>query len=185
MEYYYLKAAHLVGVVTWFSGLFYAGRLLIYIREAADEAEPKAGILGAQLQMMLRRLWYGITWPSALITLALGLALVRRYGEIPTWLWVKFGLLALLYAYHASLGALRKRQLRGDFRWSSTALRAWNEVPTLFLVGIVFLAVAKTELALLEALSGLFALTLLLLAGIFVYRKLRRGAGARKPIATE
>ncbi len=65
-EYYnYIKALHLIFVVTWFAGLFYIPRLFIYHIEATDKPSPDKEILSDQLKLMTKRLWYIITWPSA------------------------------------------------------------------------------------------------------------------------
>ena len=65
----YVKALHIIFIVTWFSGLFYIVRLFIYNTEALTEPEPAAGILQKQFSLMIKRLWLGITWPSAVLTL--------------------------------------------------------------------------------------------------------------------
>ena len=70
--YIYLKALHIIFIVTWFAGMFYIVRLFIYNTEAAGKAEPERGILQGQFSVMIRRLWFGITWPSAILTLILG-----------------------------------------------------------------------------------------------------------------
>ena len=76
MSYGILKALHIVFVVTWFAGLFYIVRLLIYIQEAQDKEQSQRQVLLPQLKLMSRRLWHGITWPSAILTAILGAALV-------------------------------------------------------------------------------------------------------------
>src|SRR5690606_17215295 len=105
MTFLYLKAVHIVFVVTWFAGLFYFPRLLIHITEAHHKPEPEKSILVKQLRLMARRLWYGITWPSAIVTLGMGISLLVTQ---PEWLQhgfmhVKLTLVILLYAYHMSL----------------------------------------------------------------------------------
>ena len=67
-EYYnYIKALHLIFVITWFAGLFYMPRLFIYLIEAQDKPVLEKEILSKQLKLMARRLWYIITWPSAVL----------------------------------------------------------------------------------------------------------------------
>ena len=67
-EYYnYLKSLHLIFVITWFAGLFYIPRLFIYHIEAQDKPNPAKDILSDQLKLMTKRLWYIITWPSAVL----------------------------------------------------------------------------------------------------------------------
>jgi len=72
MDYFYLKALHIIFIVTWFAGLFYIVRLFIYHTEAQDEEEVARIILQKQYKIMSKRLWYGITWPSAILTAILG-----------------------------------------------------------------------------------------------------------------
>ncbi len=68
MEYYnYIKSLHLIFVITWFAGLFYQPRLFIYHIEASKKESPEKEILEKQLKLMARRLWYIITWPSAIL----------------------------------------------------------------------------------------------------------------------
>ncbi|MGC4022398.1 MAG: CopD family protein [Cyclobacteriaceae bacterium] len=69
--YFYVKAFHIIFIVTWFAGLFYIVRLFIYNREAQDKSEPERSILQSQFSIMIKRLWLGITWPSCVITVIL------------------------------------------------------------------------------------------------------------------
>ena len=101
--------------------------------------------------MMASRLWYAITWPSAIITLGIGTSMIINQ---PQWLkegfmHIKLTLVFLLYLYHFSLHIIFK-QLRNDVvKFSSQQLRFWNEVATLFLINIVFIVVLKSALLLL------------------------------------
>ena len=70
--YNYVKAFHLIFIVTWFAGLFYMVRLFIYNTEANGKPEPEKRILQTQFAVMIKRLWLAITWPSAIITLIFG-----------------------------------------------------------------------------------------------------------------
>ena len=72
MGFEYVKALHLIFIVTWFAGLFYIVRLFIYQTEALEKSEQERQILKPQLDLMARRLWYIITWPSAVLTLIFG-----------------------------------------------------------------------------------------------------------------
>jgi len=69
--YNYLKALHIIFIVTWFAGMFYMPRLFIYATEAGEKSETEKKILREQFAVMMKRLWYGITWPSAVLTLIL------------------------------------------------------------------------------------------------------------------
>jgi len=171
----YLKAVHIIFVVTWFAGLFYMPRLFVYISEADAKEEPERSILLKQLQRMAARLWYGITWPSAVITFGMGAALLINN---PAWLslgfmHIKLTLVALLYGYHFSLQYLLNQNKKGIIRYSSQQLRVWNEVATIFLIAIVFLIVLKSALSMVWGLLGLIVITLMILAGIKLYKKTR------------
>src|SRR5688500_15638961 len=104
--YFYIKALHIIFIVTWFAGLFYIPRLFIYNTEAGDKPEPARSALREQLIIMIKRLWYGITWPSAIITLILGLTTWWLMDTTPGWLLVKLGFVGGLYIYHLSLHAI-------------------------------------------------------------------------------
>lgn len=173
MTFFYIKALHIIFVVAWFAGLFYMPRLLIYFTEAADQPEPARQILQTQLALMQRRLWYGITWPGAVLTLCLGLSTWYQYGSTPDWLIYKLLLVAGLYGYHIVCHLMFRQQQRGELRYTSTQLRIWNEVATLFLVSIVFLVVVKDALSMLWGLVGLVLFAALLMAGIRIYKRVR------------
>lgn len=167
--YFYVKALHIIFIVTWFSGLFYIVRLFIYNAEAEAKAEPEKSILHAQFKVMIKRLWVGITWPSAVLTLIFGSWMWYMYNALPQWLMVKLCFVAGLYIYHLSLHILFRQQMRGEFKYSSQQLRLWNEMATVFLIAIIFLVVVKESLSLVWGLAGLVLLTLLLMSAIRIY----------------
>lgn len=173
MSYLYVKALHIIFIVTWFAGLFYMPRLLIYFAEADDQPEPVRGVLQTQLAMMQRRLWYGITWPSAVLTLILGTTMAYLYGSIPGWLWLKLGFVAMLYGYHLWCHVIFKQQQRGEIRYTSLQLRVINEIATVFLFAIVFLVVLKNALSMVWGLAGLAVFIVVLLVAIRTYKRLR------------
>ena len=72
MNFLYLKALHIIFVVTWFAGLFYIVRIFVYHSEAAGKTEPERSILMNHFKKAARPLWYGITWPSAIGTYVFG-----------------------------------------------------------------------------------------------------------------
>jgi protoporphyrinogen IX oxidase len=176
MTFLYLKAIHIVFVVTWFAGLFYMPRLLIHIIEANQKDEPERSILLKQLKKMASPLWFGITWPSAIITLIMGTSLILNQ---PSWLQygfmhIKLVLVFFLYAYHFSIHYLFK-QLRNDVvKFSSTQIRFWNEIATLFLISIVFVIVLKNAFSIIWGLAGLILVTLSITLGIRLYKKYRK-----------
>ncbi|MES2618928.1 MAG: CopD family protein [Bacteroidota bacterium] len=171
--YLYVKALHIIFIVTWFSGLFYIVRLFIYNAEAALKPEPEKTILNNQFNIMIKRLWYGITWPSAILTLIFGSWMWYLYGFTPQWLMIKLGFVIGLYFYHFTLHILYKQQLRGEFLYSSQQLRVWNEVATIFLLCIVMLVVVKQAMSLGWALLGLAIFIVVLMSAIRIYKLLR------------
>ena len=140
----YVKAFHIVFVVTWFAALFYMPRLFIYTTEAHDQPdEVKRKLLTDQFKIMQRRLWFGIAWPSCVITVILGSTLFFMYPTIPLWLWLKLGMVVLLLAYHLANNQIFKQQRQDQFLVSSKKLRIWNEMAAILLIAIVLLATVK------------------------------------------
>jgi protoporphyrinogen IX oxidase len=171
----YIKALHIIFIVTWFAGLFYIVRLFIYIREAQEKPEPEKSILTAQLSLMARRLWFGITWPSAVLTLIFGLStwMVLYNFTLFPWMHIKLTFVILLYLYHWSLHVIFKQQQNGNFKYSSQQLRIWNEVATIFLFAIVMLVVVKEAMSLVWGVGGLLALVAVLMLAIRLYKGIR------------
>lgn len=171
--YQYVKALHIIFIVTWFSGMFYIVRLFIYNTEANDKPEPEKTILQQQFGIMIRRLWFGITWPSAVLTLIFGPWMWYMYGHLDNWLAVKLCFVVGLYAYHLTLHAIYKQEAAGIFKYSSGKLRIWNEVATIFLIAIVMLAVVKESLSPVWGILGLLLFVLLLMSAIKIYKLIR------------
>lgn len=177
MTHLYLKAVHIIFIVTWFAGLFYMPRLLIYMTEAHAKPEPEKTILLKQFKIMASRLWFGITWPSAIITLIMGTLMLMNQ---PEWLQsgfmhIKLALVFFLYLYHFSLQYIFNGLRKDVVNYSSQQLRIWNEVATLFLISIVFIIVLKDALSMLWGIGGLLVVTILIMIGIRVYKKFRNG----------
>jgi putative membrane protein len=171
--YNYVKAFHLIFIVTWFAGLFYMVRLFIYNTEANGKPEPEKRILQTQFAVMIKRLWLAITWPSAIITLIFGPWLLYLYGSIDTWMWIKLSFVIGLYLYHFSLQLIYQEQRKGIFRFTSHQLRIWNEVPSLFLVAIILLVTVKNNMSFVWGLLGLFLLAMILMGAIKLYKMIR------------
>ncbi len=172
--YFYIKAIHIIFIVTWFAGLFYMPRLFIYAREAMDKPEPEKTILYNQFAIMMRRLWYGITWPSAILTIIFGGWIAWLYGAVPSWLWVKLGFVCLLYAYHFTLHKIFTDQQKKIFTLTSNQLRIWNEIATILLVAIVMIVSVKQALSAVWGILGLVCFILLLLLAIKLYKRIRQ-----------
>ena len=178
--YQYLKAIHIIFVVTWFAGIFYMPRFFIYNTEAGEKPDIEKNILRKQFAIMMRRLWIGITWPSAILTLIFG-PIVMGYGHwektifepAGRWLLIKLIFVIFLYFYFISLHRIYKQQLRGIFKYTSQQLRILNEVATIFLVAIVMLAVVKDSMSLIWGLIGLLGLAIILLSAVTIYKIMR------------
>lgn len=174
MNFFYIKALHIIFVVTWFSGMFYLCRLFIYQREAIDKTDTERLILLNQFAVMTSRLLYGITLPSAIITLGLGITLLFYYSDIPSWLWLKLAFVILLFIYHVSLHIIYKKHSKNQFLYTSQQLRLWNEVPTVILVSIVMLVVVREKMSIVYSLLGLIGLVVILFTAIRIYKRLRK-----------
>ena len=179
--YFYLKALHIIFIVTWFAGMFYIVRLFIYNTEASNKPEPEQSILQQQFGIMIRRLWLGITWPSAILTLILGIWVMLNgnwdkvlFEETGKWLLVKLVFVIMLYGYHFTLHRIYKEERKGIFRYSSQQLRIWNEVATIFLVPIVMLATVKQSISWVWGLVGLVGFIIVLMSAIKIYKALRK-----------
>jgi putative membrane protein len=178
--YNYIKALHIIFVVTWFAGMFYMPRLFIYNTEASDRPEEIKKALRQQFGIMMKRLWYGITWPSAILTLILGLTVMFKGGwnnvvfeEPGRWLLIKLGFVIALYFYHFTLHKIFLQEVKGHFNYSSQQLRIWNEVATIFLIVIVMLAVVKQSISFVWGIIGLVLFIIVLMSAIKIYKVIR------------
>lgn len=176
MSFLYLKALHIIFIVTWFAGLFYVVRLFIYQTEAQTKPEPERSILTKEYKRITRLLWFGITWPSAILTLVFGpLVLNALSWDLLTqpWMIIKLVFVALLYVYQG-VCHVKFRNLQNDvYNDTGFYLRIFNEVATVLLVGTVFLVVLKSVISLLWGLVGLVAFSALLMFAIRWYKKKR------------
>jgi putative membrane protein len=134
----WLKAFHIIGVVTWFAGLFYLPRLFVYHAEATEPPVRE------RFKTMERRLMV-MTHIGGTLAVAFGIATLaaESFYVHAAWLHVKLGLVALLVAYHALLVKLTRDFARDRCHWSPRKLRGFNEIPALLLLAIVILAVVK------------------------------------------
>ena len=135
----WLKAFHIIFVVCWFAGLFYLPRIFVYY--AASEHR----VVRAQLAVMARRLYRFVT-PFMVITIALGLVMIATnpdYYLQSKWMWVKLGGVAFLFVYHLQCGRYVFAINNNLNKRGHVFYRFFNEVPVLFLFGIVLLAVLK------------------------------------------
>lgn len=181
MEYNYIKSLHLIFVITWFAGLFYIPRIFIYHIEARQKPQPDADILSNQFKIMAKRLWYIITWPSAILTTLFAvwlLALVPSWLE-QGWMHIKLSFVILLFAYHIKTHFIFKQFQNNEIRWTSNGMRLWNEGATLILFAVVFLVILKNSISWIWGIVGLIGLGVLLMLGIKLYKRLREKNSSR------
>ncbi len=175
-DYYnYIKALHLIFVITWFAGLFYIPRLFIYHIEAQDKPSPEKEILSKQFKLMEKRLWYIITWPSAILAtlFAVWLLILAPYWLQQPWMHVKLGFVLLLIAYHVKNHFIFKKFQRDEISYTSNYMRIWNEGATLILFSVVFLVILKGTFNWILGVVGIVVLGILLMLGIKLYKRLR------------
>jgi len=173
--YPYIKSLHLIFVVTWFAGLFYIPRLFIYHIEAWQKPSPDKEILSDQLKLMTKRLWYIITWPSAILctlTAIWLLVLMPAWLQQP-WMHVKLAFVVLLFGYHFKCHQIFKQLQRNEVKYTSKFMRMWNEVATIILFAVVFLVILKDAFNWVYGIVGMFVLMILLMLGIRWYKKVR------------
>lgn len=136
----WVKSFHIIFMVTWFAGLFYLPRLFVYHAQATDE------ISNARFKIMERKLYFGIMTPGAVFTLIFGFWLLsynlKGYLLAP-WMHLKLTMVALLLVYHFYLGKLLFAFKRDQNRYGHLFYRWINEIPVIFLVSIVILAIVK------------------------------------------
>ena len=133
----WVKALHIVFMVTWFAGLFYLPRLFVYHALSEDALSQE------RFKVMERKLFWGIMTPGALLTVAFGLWLWLGYGISGAWLHAKLALVVVLVAYHAWCGKLMLDFRAGRNARSHVWFRWFNEFPTVVLFAAVFLVVFK------------------------------------------
>jgi putative membrane protein len=135
----WLKAFHIIFVVCWFAGLFYLPRIFVYY------AASEHSVVRAQLAVMARKLYRFVT-PFMFIAIAFGVALIAmnpKYYLALHWMWLKLSGVAFLVVYHLMCGRYVRAINNNHNQHSHVFYRFFNEIPVLFLFGIVILAVVK------------------------------------------
>ena len=137
----WVKAAHIIFMVTWFAGLFYLPRLFVYHTQAHDETADRL------FRVMEHKLYYYITTPGAILTVTFGLWLVHLHGmewiRSSIWFHAKLLFVGLLIGFHIACGQWLKRFARGENVHGERFFRVVNEIPVIPLLAIVILAVVK------------------------------------------
>lgn len=178
MAYFWFKSFHIVGMVAWFAGLFYLPRLFVYHAEAYAQPEPARSILKSQYQIMEKRLYTIIMTPAMLLTVAMAIALITTEPEIfkETWLHIKLVFVGILLGYHHLCGRLIKKFAVDECKWTGQQFRWFNEVPTVFFVLIVLLAIFRDNLPTDGATFLTAGMLLSFAIAIQLYAKKRRQA---------
>ena len=173
--YPYIKSLHLIFVVTWFAGLFYIPRLFVYQIEAHSKAEPEKSILLKQLKVMTSRLWYIITWPSAVLAtlFAIWLLILNPSWLEASWMHVKLGFVGLLYLYQVKSQLIFKELENNIVKWTSNGMRIYNEGATLILFAVVFLVILKSAINWVYGLVGLIVFAIILMLLFKLYKRVR------------
>ncbi|HEY1008080.1 MAG TPA: protoporphyrinogen oxidase HemJ [Sphingobacteriaceae bacterium] len=177
--YLYVKAVHIIFVVSWMAGLFYIVRLFIYHTEAKDRPEAERIILFRQFEIMERKLWQIITTPAMVLTLLAGITMLLLNPALlqAPWMLVKLAFVGGLIFYHFRCQRIIGELKRENFRRSSTRLRFWNELATIFLVAIVFLVVLKNAVDWLYGLAGLVVFAIVIMTAVKIYKNYRLKKG--------
>ena len=139
MDYLWVKALHLIAVMSWLAGLFYLPRLFVY--HSMVEAES---VRSQTFKLMERRLLKFIMNPAMILSWALGLWLLHLNPQlflIP-WMWIKLACVIMMTIAHMVFARMR-RQLEQDISLSEKAYRWWNEAPTVLMIIILIMAVVE------------------------------------------
>lgn len=187
---FFFKALHVVGFVSWFAGLFYLGRIFVYDEEASGKPEPARSTLKQQFNLMEWRVYriicnpaMMITWIAGLIMLGLGWfsPLVPNYlsSGTPGWMHLKLLLLVLMTVYHLWNKRIIRRMEQGERPFSSWQYRLLNEMPTLFLIAVSYIAVygKAGTLNYLYLVGGIALFVGLIFLGARAYKKSRQRKG--------
>ncbi|MCU1717497.1 protoporphyrinogen oxidase HemJ [Pseudomonas sp. 5P_3.1_Bac2] len=140
MLYLWLKALHIIAMVCWFAGLFYLPRLFVYHAMSSDPISRE------RFCLMERKLYRGIMWPSLVLTVLLGAALISlnpSYYLSQGWLHAKLSIVALLVVYQFFCGAQIKAFARDENPRGHVFYRWFNEAPVFALLAIVILVVVR------------------------------------------
>lgn len=179
MELYnYLKSLHLIFVITWFAGLFYIVRLFVYQIEANDKPSPEKEILQKQYKIMSYRLWYIITWPSAVLAsfFAFWMLFFTDMGKIwlqMSWMHVKLGFVFVLYLYHLKCHQIYIQLQKNEVNYSTNFMRLWNEGATIILFAVVFLVILKNSINWIYGVIGIILFSILIMFGYKFYKRIR------------
>ena len=159
-------------------GLFNIVRLFVYQIEASQKPSPEKEILEEQFKIMSYRLWYIITWPSAILAsfFAFWMLFFTDLGQAwlkMPWMHVKLGFVFVLYLYHAKCQQIFTQLQNGQVKYSSNYMRIWNEGATIILFAVVFLVILKNAFNWIFGVIGIISFSILIMLGFKFYKRIR------------
>jgi putative membrane protein len=155
--------------------LFYIVRLFVYQIEANDKPSPDKEILQKQYKIMTYRLWYIITWPSAILATIFALLLLHLnpgFIEMP-WMQVKLGFVVLLFIYHFKCHKIYTELQNDTVKYTSNFMRLWNEGATIILFAVVFLVILKNAINWIYGVVGIVLFSVIIMLGFKFYKRIR------------
>lgn len=175
MTYLYLKAIHIIFMVSWMAGLFYIVRLFVYHVEANGKPERERVVLQNQFVIMQYKLWYYITVPAMILTVISGTWMIYINTSLlqANWMLVKLAFVAGLLIYHFICQRIIKQLQLGIYNWTSTQFRLWNEVATIFLVAIAFTVILKSAIDWIYGLVGLLIFIIVIMSAVKIVKRIR------------
>lgn len=180
MDYSILKSLHIIFVISWFAGLFYLPRLLVYHAEAQSKEPNEKAILSVQFSKMEKLLFNAIMIPAMFLTWITGLSLIYLSWwdsfAAHTWLHLKLAFVVGITIYHFVCRHFIRQFQQGKFIISGPQLRLFNEIATILLVAVVFLVVTKNTTDLTQILLGFVIFAIVIMAAVKVVRKYRSNA---------
>ncbi len=173
--YLYLKALHIIFVVCWFAGLFYVVRLFVYFAEARLKPETEKEILTNQYKIMINRLWFIITFPSAVLATVFGVWMLAENPALfqMPWMRMKLFFVVLLWMYHFRCHYFVRQTENNLLQRTGTFFRIWNEGATLILFSVVFLVILKNAVDWIYGVAGIILFSVILMLGFRFYKRIR------------
>ena len=174
--YLWFKSLHIIGVIVWFSGLFYLVRLFIYHEESNSLKEELKIAFNNQYSLMEKRLANIITTPGMILAISMAVCLViyQPAWLYERWLQIKISFVIGLLIYHFFCYRIMNSLQNGTSKITARQLRLLNELPTLLLFIIVLLVIFKNNFPTSVATWSIIGLTLFMLISIQIYSKIRR-----------
>ena len=180
MDYNFFKSLHIIFVVSWFAGLFYLPRLLVYHVEAQDKDAQAREILSKQFEKKEKLLFNAIMIPAMWLTWLTGLSMIYLTWwdnfQAHTWLHLKLAFVIGITIYHFVCRYLIRKFRASEFILTGGQLRLFNEIATILLVAVVFLVNAKNTFDMLMGMGGFIIFAIVIMAAVTIVKKIRSNA---------